>query len=447
MHHSVHGLALSLMSGTILAGIALAGAELKAPTPATLRLVERYCGGDTAERAQVVAELDGQDTLPTAASVQAWSKAILTARKKTGPPWAAKSVSLLAGPALSDQARQAGKQIGVGSAPVVTVPCDVGEVRVAMIGKPAKGKPVLVYLHGGGNAGKHKGAHDNEMAWGWGMPRTKGLRAAPVKLLVRCVDDTAVNAWILDSGVQAVNAALEAFLRQHPEVDTNRIYLVGVSMGGFGIWRFAATEADRYAAVAGVGGGCTIGQDAVANLRLLPVGVFIGEQDTAAGRLSGSRQGRDMIAKAREEDGDGYVCDYREYPGVSHMYPDGVYKDIDKFLEKQRRDPYPRTVVWHPQASWKQRFYNLALAPPSRGGSVRAEMQADNTVVVTSQGISGLTLYLNDQLADLSRPVTVQHNGKEVFSGPVTRTLTAMLETLGERGDPGQYYTVKIRLP
>jgi len=438
---------LPLIIGAVLAGLALPGAELKAPTPATLRLVEQYCGGDAAERSQVVAELAGQDLLPTKASVQTWAKVILAARKKTGPSWRGKPVSLLDGPALSDQARQVGKQIGVGSAPVVSIPCDAGEVRVAMIGKPAKGKPVLVYLHGGGNAGKHNGAHDNEMAWGWGMPRTKGLRAAPVKLLVRCVDDTAVNAWILDSGVQAVNAVLEAFLRQHPEVDTNRIYLLGVSMGGFGIWRFAATEADRYAAVAGLGGGCTIGQDAVANLRLLPVGVFIGEKDTAAGRLSGSRQGRDMIAKAREEDGDGYACDYREYPGVSHMYPDGVYKDIDKFLERQRRDPYPRTVVWHPQADWKRRFYNLALVPPLRGSSVRAEMREDNTVVVTSQGIGSLVIHLNDQLADLERPVTVRHNGKEVFSGMVKRTLTTMLETLGEQGDPNQYYTAKIRLP
>jgi predicted peptidase len=60
-------------------------------------------------------------------------------------------------------------------------------------------------------------------------------------------------------------------------VDPARIYLTGISMGGFGTWRLAAAQPDRFAAIAPICGG---GDAADAcNLKDLPVWAFHGARD------------------------------------------------------------------------------------------------------------------------------------------------------------------------
>ncbi|MEW6157185.1 MAG: prolyl oligopeptidase family serine peptidase [Verrucomicrobiota bacterium] len=68
-------------------------------------------------------------------------------------------------------------------------------------------------------------------------------------------------------------------------VDTNRIYLTGLSMGGYGTWSLALAHPDRFAAIAPIcGGGSTLQillpdpQKAQA-LRQLPVWAFHGAKD------------------------------------------------------------------------------------------------------------------------------------------------------------------------
>lgn len=70
-------------------------------------------------------------------------------------------------------------------------------------------------------------------------------------------------------------------------VDTNRIYLTGLSMGGYGVWSLATTHPDRFAAVAPIsGGGDTIGFIICAStgkaqlLKNLPFWAFHGAKDT-----------------------------------------------------------------------------------------------------------------------------------------------------------------------
>jgi hypothetical protein len=195
-----------------------------------------------------------------------------------------------------------------------------------------------------------------------------------------------------------------------------------------------------------VAGGCCVGKDALENARNVAMGVFIGGKDTAATRLSGSRQGRDMLASLREKDRDGYRVEYKEYAEAGHNLPDTVYADIGSFFKTAKRKSSPRVVVWRPQTPWKTRFYNIRINAPAKGMQVRAEMKPDNTVVVTSAGVGALTIYLNDRLADLSKPVTVTWNGQKAFEGKLTPRYSVILETLAERSDAAMYYSVAVRL-
>jgi predicted peptidase len=62
-------------------------------------------------------------------------------------------------------------------------------------------------------------------------------------------------------------------------IDTDRVYVTGLSMGGYGSWRLAGDHPERFAAVAPV---CGVGNPADAEkLKQLPIWVFHGTEDQA----------------------------------------------------------------------------------------------------------------------------------------------------------------------
>jgi hypothetical protein len=64
-----------------------------------------------------------------------------------------------------------------------------------------------------------------------------------------------------------------------------------------------------------------------------------------------------------------------------------------------------------------------------------AQLQGQE-IQLTGQVPTSLRLRLSDRLLDLDRPVRVVANGKEWFSGKVTRQARVILTSLQERADP-----------
>ena len=79
--------------------------------------------------------------------------------------------------------------------------------------------------------------------------------------------------------------ALIKSIRTTYAVDERRIYLTGLSMGGFGTWRLALEYPDRFAAIAPIAGGYIFESDEVPEdicvLKNLPIWAFHGEKDDA----------------------------------------------------------------------------------------------------------------------------------------------------------------------
>lgn len=419
--------------------------EGEAPAPLSAAqldaLANRYAAGDEAARAAVLKELAGRDALQPSATA-GWLAKILAALRKQGPILKPVPTDMLAN--LEGQHRT-GAQMGGGGGTrqVATVESAVGPVRVVLMDPPRPNAPVLIYLHGGGHVGGHDGSKDNEMAWNWGIGRASKIASVGMRLLVRCVDDKAVNAWVIPSGPQAVNAVLDALQRSF-QIDPDKVYLMGNSMGGYGAWYFAAIEADRYAACASLAGGSSIKGATFENYRALPFGVFIGEKDGS--RYGSAKQAWDDHEALKKSDPGAYPGLFKGYPGMGHNIEDSVYADVDGFFKGKARAAYPRLVLWRPLVTWKKRFYNLGLEDPKPGMSVRAEMKEDNRIVVTGAQGATLTVYLNEKLVDFKKPVVVTWNGQEAFNGTLTPTLSTMLETLGDRSDAGMYYTAKVVL-
>lgn len=170
--------------------------------------------------------------------------------------------------------------------------------------------PIIVFLHGIGERGTG------------GFVPTDGSYAAIVRhylaqvpaliLLPQCRpgkywSDAAMDEMLMRQLAQTV----EEF-----QADARRIYLIGVSMGGYGVWHFAARHAGRFAALVSICGGSSIMTgdrfSALAEkVGKTPAWLFHGAED----RIVSVTESRSIV-KALESAG-GNVK-YSEYAGVGH---------------------------------------------------------------------------------------------------------------------------------
>lgn len=132
--------------------------------------------------------------------------------------------------------------------------------------------PLMLFLHGRGES------HGPlSLVKKWGLPRLIE-RGESYPFLVVSPQCPAAESWG-QPGQQALLIGLLDHLVKGYQVDPDRIYLTGLSMGGYGAWRLAADHPARFAAVAPVCGGGK--PEDGGKLKDLPIWVFHGTEDTA----------------------------------------------------------------------------------------------------------------------------------------------------------------------
>ncbi|MEH2200691.1 prolyl oligopeptidase family serine peptidase [Nostoc sp.] len=92
-------------------------------------------------------------------------------------------------------------------------------------------------------------------------------------------------------------------------VDPDRVYLTGLSMGGYGTWHLAAAQPERFAAIAPICGGGN--PQAAGKLKNLPVWAFHGAKDNVV-PLSESEI---MVSALKVHDGN---VKFTVYPEANH---------------------------------------------------------------------------------------------------------------------------------
>jgi predicted peptidase len=161
--------------------------------------------------------------------------------------------------------------------------------------KAAKQWPVILFLHGSGERGTNlaqvafhgppKLVRKNPPVPKTETAEARTSREAATKLVAenfivispQCPSD---QSW--DS--EAVLGLFDSVLASH-KADVRRVYLTGLSMGGYGSWALLAKAPERFAAVAPIcGGGNTIdlllaARSTAAALKSLPVWAFHGAKD------------------------------------------------------------------------------------------------------------------------------------------------------------------------
>lgn len=218
-------------------------------------------------------------------------------------------------------------------------------------------------------------------------------------------------------------------------VDPDRVYLLGYSAGGDGVFQLAPRMADRFAAAAMMAGHPN--ETRPLGLRNLPFALFMGGEDAAYDRNTRVREWETRLAELRTADPEGYPHRVTIYEGLGH-WMDG--RDVEglPWMAAHTRNPWPDRIVWHQDDVTHNRFYWLALEPGTAEprSTITAEVIGQSIAIEMPETLASIRLRLHDQLIDLDEPITVSINGSPAFSGTVPRTRAAIERSLSERFDP-----------
>lgn len=336
-------------------------------------------------------------------------------------------------------------------------------------GKGGKKNGLILGLHGGG-----AGAGDaSEAAGKWKLPKTMQMYPQGVVL----VGDT----WNSVHGERFLLTLIEIGKVQY-EVDPDRVYAMGFSMGGTGSFFMAGRHPDLLAGAIpahGIVPAKDVKQQSpddvgplehglVPNLRNLAVYFYTGliDKNCDPGTF---RKAFQQIEELRKDDRGGYgQIEFMCHPGIAHSFPSGEPGKGYKWIEDKRRNAFPETIVWeynanpHPYPTGqdedkatrriKRWMYWLHCQMPEDYMMVRAvRSQTDKEHVIdleiTKAYPDDFSVYLNDRMADPKKEVVLRVGEKEVYRGKPKRGYDVILESLDAKLDRTLVFDRKIKVP
>jgi len=300
--------------------------------------------------------------------------------------------------------------------------------------KPANGRSLFISMHGGGGAPTK--VNDQQ----WENQKKLYQLEEGVYLAPRAPTDT----WDLwhQSHIDRFFDRLIENLIVLEEVDPNRIYLLGYSAGGDGVYQLAPRMADRFAAVSMMAGHPN--ETSPLGLRNLPFSLHMGEKDTAYNRNQAAVDWEVKMAELHRADPLGYRYLVKIHPGKGH-WMDREDAVAIAWMANWTRNPTPDRIVWKQDDVVGQRFYWLAI--DAQAVRERAELvatRADNTIDLQSNDVERVTVRMNDDVVDLDRTVSIRCGDARLFEGMVSRTIGHLSTTLNERGDPRGFYSAEV---
>lgn len=303
--------------------------------------------------------------------------------------------------------------------------------------KPEQGRSLYISMHGGGGTRPEV----NDQQWRNQIKLyqpEEGIYLAP---------RAPTDAWNLWHKAH-IDGLFDRLIENHvmlAEVDPNKVYFMGYSAGGDGVYQLAPRMADRLAAAAMMAGHPN---DAKPDgLRNIGFTLHMGGKDRAYKRNQVAREWKEKLAELQKEDPQGY-----RHEAVIHEEK-GHWMDREDavavpWMAQCTRNPHPKKVVWLQDDVTHERFYWLAMPKDeaSKGQRVVASI-ADQVIQIDEvHEVETLTVLLADAMLDLDQEFRVVWQGRSVFEGKVDRTIAALARSLGARPDPTLLYVASVTL-
>ncbi|MGZ8365246.1 MAG: carboxylesterase family protein, partial [Nitrospira sp.] len=272
------------------------------------------------------------------------------------------------------------------------------------------------------------------------------------------------GAWFTRRAEELVLQTIrQAGHRYH--VDPDRVFLTGMSNGGIGAWLIGMHHAPLFAGLAPMASGLdNVLMPFLANLRSTPVYIIHGAKDQVM-PVDLSR------SIARELEVLGYPHVYREHQrehpmAGGHYFPKEELPDLIAWFNSQRREPLPTSLTVVRDGSHFQPFnwVRLDSTDPIAAFSddlvdkrderikrrvyarIDASIAGSNRIEVKAEHVQRYSLFLNEQLIDFSKPLTVVTNGRLSFEGPVTPSVETLLRQARLRQDPARLFSVHLTI-
>ena len=186
--------------------------------------------------------------------------------------------------------------------------------------------PLIFFLHG---RGESKGPLSLVTKWGPPKFAARGDNLPYVILSPQCPAD---DWWSSETQQERLISLLDDVLAKY-KIDKSRIYLTGLSMGGYGSWQLAANHPHRFAAVVPV---CGSGDPADAEkLKDIPIWVFHGDQDRAVP----FEKSVEMVEAIKQAGGKSIRFTSLEFFGHNSWTAAYGAPELYKWLDQQIRDP------------------------------------------------------------------------------------------------------------
>ena len=148
----------------------------------------------------------------------------------------------------------------------------------------------------------------------------------------------------------------------------------------------------------------------------------------------------------QQADPDGYVHQTHIMEGMGHWMMRADTAAV-AWMAQYRRNPYPTDIVWQQEEVLRENFYWISVPKDQlkRGQRIRLSCH-DNAIDISECTYDSITLWLNDELVDLDKTVTVSYQGREMFRGKIRRSRENIVESLYSRNDPSYAFPAKIQL-
>lgn len=334
-------------------------------------------------------------------------------------------------------------------------------VRLPRGYNPERPWPLIVAYHGGGGDGPPMIGQVERMLGG---EVEKYVVAAPSHYRQTSLDHP--------PPVSSEHLAVLHALKGMAHVDSDRVYVTGYSLGAYTTWHLGTLHADRFAAAVPMAGtfGFLGGPEGVwteffANLRHLPVLSVWGGRDglnvpdlNARGSAGSMSDVNRRLARLFDEH-DVSTVTHHQIPRAGHggaRPPRGLL--LEHLHRERRRAPqrvehwfryiHQGHAYWIEGHRWQGPLWDekWPAGPPGRGGGsgedpawtairdrlgrIRGTLSTSSEhqrIEVETRHLADLTVWLEDGMIDWERPVTVVHDGREVFTGRLERDLGVAL--------------------
>ena len=331
--------------------------------------------------------------------------------------------------------------------------------------QPTEGYPLYFYLHGSG---------PREQEWQTGLALAKRFADAPSVYFIPQIPNTGewYRWWQRSKQLAWRNLLREALLSS--SIDVNRLYVFGISEGGYGSQRLASFYADYWAAAGPMAGGEPLRNAPVENLGNIGFSFRTGANDAGFYRNTLTRYTQQALDSIQQLYPTKYPHNVELIPGREHFID---YSPTTPWLSKYTRNAHPHHFIWEDfemDGAHRNGFYNLIVGKrPDSLLRTRYEVNINNNVVNISidnvryttterdpyfgielkctrsyEPATGGSLWvmLDEQLVNLKKTVTVKVNGKEFVKVKPKLNVKHMLRSLSTFYDPERIYPTAIKV-